>query len=62
MEKYFKKVRNEYNIRYIDDNNKWYKLHFNGKFTPSKPFTIEKDYGYVKLNIVDEGVFGLREI
>jgi len=62
MEIYFKKVRHEYNIRYIDKNNKWYKLTMNGKFTPSKPFIIEKDYGYIKLNIEDEGVFGLRAI
>ena len=59
----YRKVRaGDYNVRYIDDTGKWWKEEFNGKFKPSKPMTIEKEYGNVELNIVDEKEFGFRVV
>jgi len=60
---YYKKVRSGYDIRYIDKNGSYYKLSMNGKFLKSKPFkSIDKDYGYINLNVIDEKEFGLRVI
>ena len=59
---YRKVMAGDYNVRYIDNKGKWWKEGFNGKFKPSRPMKIEKEYGNAELNIADEGVFGLRVI
>ena len=57
----YRKVRaGDYNVRYIDTSGKWWKQKMNGRLLPSNPMPIEKEYGSVELNVVDEGVFGLR--
>ena len=57
----YRKVRaGDYNVRYIDNSGNWWKQAMNGKFTHSRPMPIEKEYGNVDLNVVDEGVYGLR--
>ena len=49
-------------FRYIDEDGNWIKEAFNGKVSFSKPMPIIKEYGFVNLNIVDEGVFGKRVV
>lgn len=60
MEKFKKVLAGNMNVRYIDNKSNWWYQHFNGKFTKSKPMPIIKVYGEVELNVVDEGVYGLR--
>lgn len=47
-------------VRYIDNQGNWIKEMFNGHIEKSKPMSIIKDCGEVELNIINEGVFGLR--
>lgn len=57
----YKKIQDiKGNVRYIDPMNNWWKITINGKVTKSKPSTIIKEYGNKDLNIINEGVFGLR--
>ena len=59
---YTKVLAGDYNVRYIDKDNKWFKKEFVGHFKPSRKMPITKVYGVCTLNIENSEVYGLRVI
>lgn len=62
METFRKVLAGDYNVRYIDKRDNWWKQEFNGKFSRSKPMPIKKEYGMTKLQIEENEAFGRRVI
>ena len=57
----FQKVRaGDYNVRYIDTSGKWWRKHFNGQWTKSRPMPITKEYGTVTLEIENDEIYGKK--